>query len=248
MDGKGDAAEDFRAVEDARARSLPIGARNYRSYVGPPDEYDVMGATQFCLLTALGLREWHSVLDVGCGSLRLGRLLIPYLEAGNFSGLEPNRWLVDDAIARHVGTELASLKSPQFFWHDDFDLVRCGDQFDFIIAQSILSHCSSDLVQRIFAQTQRVISDNGIFVFTAIDENSAFGGHVDGNIATGWVYPECTRFTYEGLMAMAAEYDLQLVPLPWFHARQSWYAAAKSATIDESQLRSWEPGVFQPRG
>jgi SAM-dependent methyltransferase len=57
-----------------------------------------MGATQFRLLTTLGLREHHSLLDFGCGSLRAGRLLIPYLLPGRYYGLEPNRCLIEDGI------------------------------------------------------------------------------------------------------------------------------------------------------
>lgn len=44
----------------------------YKSYVGPPEFYDVAAAMQFSLLIFLGLREYHSLLDIGCGSLRGG--------------------------------------------------------------------------------------------------------------------------------------------------------------------------------
>jgi hypothetical protein len=53
-----------------------------------------MGATQFRLLTSLGLREHHSVLDFGCRSLREGRLLIPYLLPGRYYGLNPTTGLL----------------------------------------------------------------------------------------------------------------------------------------------------------
>ena len=53
------------------------GSRHYRAYVGPPDQFDFMGATQFRLLTTLGLREHHSVLDFGCGSLALAAFSFP---------------------------------------------------------------------------------------------------------------------------------------------------------------------------
>jgi hypothetical protein len=59
--------------------------KDYRSYVGPSDEYDIMGATQFNLLTSLGLRENHTLLDFGCGSLRAGRLFITYLTKSRYS-------------------------------------------------------------------------------------------------------------------------------------------------------------------
>jgi hypothetical protein len=56
--------------------------KDYKDYVGLPSRYDFMGATQFRLLCALGLRANHTLLDFGCGSLRAGRLFIVYLNEG----------------------------------------------------------------------------------------------------------------------------------------------------------------------
>jgi hypothetical protein len=69
------------------------GDHEYRAFVGPFEQYDVIGASQFALLYALGLRQHHRLLDVGCGSLRAGRMLIAYLEPGNYAGIEPNTGL-----------------------------------------------------------------------------------------------------------------------------------------------------------
>jgi hypothetical protein len=68
-----------RRLSDTDTRNLGAGAAHYTAFVGPPDQYDLMGATQFRLLTTLGLRDYHRLLDFGCGSLRVGRLLISYL-------------------------------------------------------------------------------------------------------------------------------------------------------------------------
>ena len=58
--------------KDILGLSRRIGDRHYRAYVGPPDEYDLVSAMTFNLLTTSGLRQGHRVLDIGCGSLRLG--------------------------------------------------------------------------------------------------------------------------------------------------------------------------------
>jgi hypothetical protein len=94
-----------------------------------------MSATQFSLLFANGLREHHRVLDFGCGSLRLGRLLIPYLWEKCYFGIEPNRWLNDDAIAYETGVDALGIKKPQFSYREDFDCNCFGVKFDYIIAQ-----------------------------------------------------------------------------------------------------------------
>ncbi|MGR3623740.1 hypothetical protein [Pseudophaeobacter sp.] len=78
---------DTRKLAAEAAASLHAGAEHYRAYVGPSRQYDFMGATQFCLLITLGLREDHKLLDLGCGPLRAGRFLMMYLAPGHYCGI-----------------------------------------------------------------------------------------------------------------------------------------------------------------
>jgi len=95
---------------------------HYRSAVGPPDKYDIIGALQFCVLVNLGLREYHKLLDIGCGSLRGGRLFVPYLSKGHYFGLEPDSLLVRDGIKNELGGSILIVKAPQFVYSEMFDL------------------------------------------------------------------------------------------------------------------------------
>ncbi len=125
---------------------LKPGDSHYRAYVGPPEDYDLIAAMTFNLLTTLGLRQHHSLIDIGCGSLRIGRLLIPYLNEGKYFGLEPNEWLVDEGIKRELGEALVRIKRPTFFFSDSPEtVIRAKLSFDFALAQSIFSHCGLDL-------------------------------------------------------------------------------------------------------
>ena len=147
---------------------LKPGDPQYRAYVGPPEDYDLVAAMTFNLLTTLGLRQHHSLLDIGCGSLRIGRLLIPYLNRGKYFGVEPNEWLVDEGIRRELGETLVQIKRPTFFFSDSPDTIsQAKIAFDFALAQSIFSHCGLELIQGL------VIRD---FAFTG-SERSA-GCHV----------------------------------------------------------------------
>src|SRR5277367_6499807 len=94
----------------------------HRAFVGPPDRYDLASAGQFSLLTALGLREEHTLLDIGCGSLRGGRLFIPYLNPEKYFGIEPEQWLIDQGIAAEIGRDLANIKKPAFSNDSNFTL------------------------------------------------------------------------------------------------------------------------------
>src|SRR6059058_309226 len=161
------------------------GDPHYRAYVGPPEDYDLIAAMTFNLLTTLGLRQHHSLLDIGCGSLRIGRLLIPYLNRGKYFGVEPNEWLVEEGVRRELGETLVQIKQPTFFFSDSPDAVaRAKVSFDFVLAQSIFSHCGLDLIKSWLSAVSRSLASDGALVATFLP------GEEDSP-RTGWVYPEC---------------------------------------------------------
>jgi SAM-dependent methyltransferase len=115
----------------------------------------------FNLLTTLGLRQHHSLLDIGCGSLRIGRLLIPYLNRGKYFGVEPNEWLVVEGISRELGETLVQIKRPTFFFSDSPDTIsQAKMSFDFALAQSIFSHCGLDLIQAWLSAISRSLAQD----------------------------------------------------------------------------------------
>lgn len=200
---------------------LDPGDDHYRAYVGPPMDYDLVAAMTFNLLIALGCRQQHKVLDVGCGSLRVGRLLIPYLNKHGYAGIEPHGWLIKEGIERETGEDQVRIKEPRFHISDNAaELIKDQTRYDFVIAQSIFSHCGLDLLQAWLAQFAELIADNGTAVVTYID------GTEDTD-AKGWVYPGCVNFTGQTMARLAREHSLEFVPLRWRHPRQQWALLAK---------------------
>jgi len=142
-------ARDTSGPSESLGLGLAPGDAHYRAYVGPPEDYDLIAATTFNLLTTIGLRQHHTLLDVGCGSLRVGRLLIPYLNRSNYAGIEPNAWLIEEGITREIGRDMVEIKRPRFLTADSPEILRtAGSSFDFAVAQSIFSHCGPDLLDR----------------------------------------------------------------------------------------------------
>lgn len=207
---------------DLNPKTLKPGdPRHYTSYVGPPTQFDFMGATQFSLLFALGLRARHRVLDFGCGSLRAGRLLIPYLERGNYFGVEPNQWLLDEAITNEVGRDLIAIKEPTFDNNDQFRADCFGVLFDFIVAQSIFSHTGPDAVVDTLRSFRSTLESDGLIVATFVE------GDEDYDRGARWEYPESITYTPPTINKFATDADLAIVRTPWFHPRQTWYLMAK---------------------
>lgn len=89
---------------------LISGSQHYMAYVGPPERYDIMAASQFNLLIQVGLRQHHNLLDIGCGALRAGKLFISYLLPGMYNGIEPNPWLIEEGIKNELGNDIIKIK------------------------------------------------------------------------------------------------------------------------------------------
>jgi SAM-dependent methyltransferase len=197
--------------------SLSPGDQHYRAYVGPPKDYDLVSAMSFNLLTACGLRQSHRLLDVGCGSLRLGRLLIPYLNPHNYFGLEPNKWLVDEGLKYEVGGSLVEVRQPEFIYDTGLTSLPSELKFDYVIAQSIFSHTGPDLLERWFEDISAHLSDNGLLLATVIEGD-------EDCTDSGWIYPECVEYRLDNMANFVRGLGLNFAVLDWYHPRQTWCA------------------------
>ena len=233
MESSSDDREDLGA-------GLKPGDSHYRAYVGPPEDYDLIAAMTFNLLTTLGLRQHHSLLDVGCGSLRIGRLLIPYLNRGKYFGLEPHQWLVEAGIKHELGEEVVQIKRPTFFFTDSPDaLTQKRISFDFALAQSIFSHCGLDLIRGWLSAISRSLARDGALVATFLPDEK-------DSAKTGWVYPECVNYRSATLERTASEANLRFQILDWKHPRQTW-ALFAAPNFDsewfENKPLTWNAGL-----
>lgn len=199
---------------------LKPGDQHYRAYVGPPKDYDLISAMVFNLITSIGLRQNHRVLDIGCGSLRVGRLLIPYLNAGNYFGVEPNRWLVEDGIANEIGKDLTRIKAPTFSFHSSMEEFKNPLELDYAVAQSIFSHCGINLIADWLSQVSFHLKATGVLLATFLTGDEDYQG-------TGWIYPGCVQYSPETLARLASSFGLDFTLIDWSHPRQTWALFSK---------------------
>jgi len=197
----------------------------YKSYVGPPEDFELIGKTQFDHLKHWGLSANHYLLDIGCGCLRGGQFAIRILEPGHYYGLDPNQWLIDEGIKHELGTQLFELKRPVFSNDTEFTLSVFGRKFDYLMAQSIFSHTSQAQMREIISEAAKVMHEKSIFLATYRLGETDYPG-------TEWSYPEGIKFTFERVRASAEEAQLECAPVDWFHTRQQWLVFYKSANAD----------------
>lgn len=138
-------------------------------------DWELLGNLQKSFLIEEGLKPHNSLLDFGCGTLRAGRLLIPYLDKGNYTGIDISDGVIEEAKRMVEADTNLKNKNPIIIYNHDMDFEfkdLNGMKYDFIIAQSVVTHLLDEHVQEIFNNLNRVMSDNSVFYFTAfINDN-----------------------------------------------------------------------------
>ena len=228
---------------DYDSRSLNPGDRHYRAYVGPPERYDLIAAITFNFLTGwLGLRESHRVLDIGCGSLRTGRLLIPYLDRANYVGLEPEKWLVDDGIRHECGEDQIRIKQPTFVHRSDWSVSELGIRFDYIVAQSIFSHASKAQIRDCLERCSPSMHDGTIVIATFMLGELDYEG-------TEWVYPGVVAYREQTIAELIDTAGLISTRTRYVHPKLTWYLIGRPANRDtfdriNQRIEGCVDGVF----
>jgi len=135
---------------------------------GNPRMYDTIGATQFAILTLFfGLRERHKLLEIGAGSLRAARFLIPFLEVGHYCGVEPRKESVQQGLEFELGREMAKRKLPRFVERDDFGFHVFREKFDYALSYSVFTHLPPPQVPLVFKNAVKNFHDGSILLATA---------------------------------------------------------------------------------
>ena len=230
-----------------RASGLHAANAHHRAYVGPKNRYGDMAASMFSLLYFSGLRETSKLLDVGCGSLRLGRIAIPFLQRGNYHCIEPSLVALRAGLQHELGTDLLRLKWPSFAINSAFEPPANADavrSYDYLIAQSVLSHAAEDLLELALRQLHGKMSSSSVLLATFVVHTageSAAKNRRDADAERGWVYPECVSNERSRLAALVARQQLREVELSWPHHSQKWFALCRIESASCARLEAALP-------
>src|SRR5690349_9330643 len=145
--------------DTARSREGAVGSNTHESWLE-------IGQLQFDYLIGHGLKPDMRVLDIGCGNLRAGRLLIDYLDAGNYYGLDisPDILLAAQRTVVDYGLQA---RLPHLALVRDLRLDFLPDAaFDVVHAHSVFSHSPIEVIDECLAHVGRILAPGGFFDFT----------------------------------------------------------------------------------
>lgn len=129
--------------------------------------WEEMGPHQLDYLIARGLKPEHRLLDIGCGSLRLGVRAIPWLEPGGYFGTDLSQSLIDAGYAAELDDDMrARAPRSHFAVNDDFDFSFLPEPVDFAMAQSVFTHLPLNNLRRCLAKLMPVMRPGGQALFT----------------------------------------------------------------------------------
>lgn len=162
---------------------------SHREYVGGngPEAWYGIGKLQYHFLIKNGLKHDHRFLDIACGSLRLGQYLIPYLDSGKYYGIEGEESLVQRGLEHEFFHDVVIEKQPKFSYNYDFDFSFIED-FDYAIAQSLLTHLTLDDIGKLFQNLSLVSKNSSKFFFTFFEGSDQKNPKSDSHAQLGWKY------------------------------------------------------------
>ena len=137
---------------------------HHRSYGKPW----CIGREQFDYLISRGLKPGDHFLDLGCGALRTGIFVIPYLEAERYYGIDAHRLSLEAGAYYEIPLNNLARKNPRLLHSSRFDLDHWNVKFDWIFAASLfkLNHVDLALQQVAFAKMSDALAENGTIVLS----------------------------------------------------------------------------------
>lgn len=159
---------DAYALHTARR----IETTGYRAAIGGGENWDAHGDLQRDFLKSRGLKPSHRLLDIGCGTGRLARKVVPYLDRGNYHG-------VDIAEAAVIAATELSLEER---WGERQPTFHIGEippptdvgTFDFLWSFSVFIHLPQSIMESVMGRAAAVMHPGSQFFWAYVPEARAW--------------------------------------------------------------------------
>ena len=133
--------------------------------IGDHTEWESYGELQCAFLIGQGLKPGHTLLDVGCGTGRLSRKVVPYLNPSRYIGYDISTGALSAARDIAFGEGWYS-KNPEFV----SSLSGLVEPFDYLWAFSVFIHVPVGVMRDTFAQCRRLMHEQSRFYMSYVPE------------------------------------------------------------------------------
>ncbi|MCI5049217.1 MAG: class I SAM-dependent methyltransferase [Rickettsiales bacterium] len=127
--------------------------------------WDELGEMQLEFLKSQGLQQHQKLLDIGCGALRLGRMVVDYLDSGNYYGVDISEDLLDAGYNKEL-TDRQRERLPRSHLNAtaEFDFSYLNDtKIDVAMAQSVFTHLPMNHIRHCLSKLHPHMMPGGVF-------------------------------------------------------------------------------------
>ncbi len=191
-------------------RTISLHIKKDAPYTGGPiQHFEIVGRDTIISLLQNGLRPDHTLLDFGCGALRLGYWLIRLLDKGNYYGIEPVSSMIEAGKKYSLGTDLIDLKQPQFSANSECDFSVFGVQFDFVVARSIFTHMTPALLRKTLESFQNNSKQNAVMLASYWPLEYSHEGEIGDQLPlTDSRFIKVVKYSLATIQSWSAEFGL----------------------------------------
>lgn len=178
----------------------------HRRFVGPVQRWPHSADHQLWIVQQAGYTPESTVVDLGCGSLCAASRLIPWLNTGNYTGVDPRMDVVEEALVREDLTDVAEWRKASFVEGSAVDTPRLVEDGaiphapDLILMHSIFSHMRRPLAVESLTAMREAFAPTSVVVATFLISHR--DDSADGE---PWVYPGLVAYTLASVRQTAAQ-------------------------------------------
>lgn len=159
---------DAYALHTARR----IETTGYQAAVGAGENWEAHGKLQRDFLVSQGLKPTERLLDIGCGTGRLARQVVPYLGRGNYFGVDIAPAAV--ATARRLSLEEGWGDRAPVFWVGEIPDSPPAPKMDVIWSFSVFIHLPQDIMESVMRRAAAVMHPGSSFFWAYVPEEKAW--------------------------------------------------------------------------
>jgi hypothetical protein len=151
---------------DKAGIAAAVDRGDHREVIG--SMWDEIGELQLAFLQSNGLVPENTLLDIGCGSLRLGVRAVEYLAPAKYWGTDLSSALLDAGYEKEIVPAGLADKLPRtnLIADEDFTFSGVPVVVDFAIATSVFTHLPLNHVRLCLANLARRVTSECTFFFT----------------------------------------------------------------------------------